>query len=224
MADRLHNIETIRGFPLKKQKEYLKQTEEHLIPLFKRTINNPNFKRFKELIEILLEELFSEIKTREKTFLKKHRSKENPQEKTSSILGIMKYEGWKGVREVYLEVLEEAVKTKQDIFAFETNIVNPNLGKNFLEGYIMKRLDKKIKAYVICPFDKEEESYQKEYNGKYTEIKLLHNLSLDANVNVVGDLVMTFSTNPPRGILQRNRSEANTWRHIFNSLWRKQFT
>lgn len=40
MADRLHNLITINGFTIKKQRQYLNETEDVLIPIFKDILEN----------------------------------------------------------------------------------------------------------------------------------------------------------------------------------------
>lgn len=142
--------------------------------------------------------------------------------RTSKKTGIMIYEGWEGIRNVYVEVLAEAVKTKQDILAIESNINNTDLGEGFLEMYIENRIKHKIKALVVCPCTSQDMEYKKIYKSKYTYVKLLKNFPIDANINIVGDLVMTFSTNPPQGTLHRSRAEAQTWCEVFKKLWREK--
>ena len=135
-------------------------------------------------------------------------------------LGIVKYEGQEGIKQVYLEVLEEAIKTGEDILAFERN-EGFDVEEEFVEKYVGSRVQNKVSAQVICPATKEDEAYKKNHENKYTKIKLIKELDLDANINVVGDLVMTFSTNPEQGTLRRDRSEANTWKTLFRFLWDK---
>ncbi len=144
-----------------------------------------------------------------------------PQISLPKRLGIVKYEGWDGIRKVYLEILEEALSLKEDIYAFESNVSDQLLGISFIKNYTQRRIDNKIKAYVIAPDKPEERAYKKEYQGKFTEVKLLKDINIDANINVVGNLVMTFSTDPPQGTLRRNIAEANTLRSIFEMLWKQ---
>lgn len=134
-------------------------------------------------------------------------------------LEIMKYEGWEGIRKVYLEVLEEAIATNEDIYAFESNLYNSNIGDVFLEKYTERRVKHKVRAKVICPYQDADIKYKEESNEKYTSVKLIKDFKIDANINVVGDLVMAFSTDDPRGTLRRNTAEANTWRGIFRKIW-----
>lgn len=134
-------------------------------------------------------------------------------------LGVIKYEGWEGIRKVYMEILEEAIKTGENIIALESNVDKSDIGKDFLERYINKRITNKVKAFVISPQNETDMIYQKEYQGKYTEVKLLRNFNIDANINIVGNLVMTFSIDNPRGTLRRNLAEANTWRSVFWEIW-----
>lgn len=136
-------------------------------------------------------------------------------------VNVMKYHGWEGVREVYHEILKEAEKTQASIFAFENNIQNLYLGEDFLHKYIGRRVQNKIKAYVICPFTPQDIRYKEEFRGQFTKIKLIKELSIDANVNIVGNLVMSFSGTPPQGTLRRDQAEAHTLRAIFQELWKR---
>ncbi len=136
-------------------------------------------------------------------------------------VSIMKYHGWEGVREVYHEILKEAEKTQASIFAFENNIQNLYLGEDFLHKYIGRRVQNKIKAYVICPFTPQDIRYKEEFRSQFTKIKLIKELSIDANVNIVGNLVMSFSASPPQGTLRRDQAEAHTLRAIFQELWKR---
>ena len=137
-----------------------------------------------------------------------------PQER----LGIIKYDGWEGIRRIYLEVLEEAIQTKSDIYALENNIPNSEIGELFIEEYVNKRIENNVIAHVICPQRAEDKDYKSEYQSEHTKIKLIENLPIDANINVVGDLVMSFSTKPLHGTLRRNKAEANTWRIVLQKL------
>jgi hypothetical protein len=142
-----------------------------------------------------------------------------PQFEEPQKLGIVKYEGCEGIRQVYLEILEEAIKTGEDIYAFENKISDTAIGEIFLENYIKKRLSSKVKAFVICPNTTQDQIYKENYSGKYTEVKLIKDFKLDANINIVGNLVMTFSINPHQGTLRRDLAEANTFKSIFKVLW-----
>ncbi len=62
MADRIHNLQTISGFPPAKQDEYLLETTEVLLPLFKRIVKNNNFHSYKNTIRFLLQELLEMVK------------------------------------------------------------------------------------------------------------------------------------------------------------------
>jgi len=134
-------------------------------------------------------------------------------------LGIVKYEGWEGIRKVYLEVLEKAIDTKNAILALESGVDAEYLGKIFLSNYIKKRVESKVHAYVITPNTKKDKQYKEEYEGEYTSIKLIPDFKMLANINIVGDLVMSFSLNPPQGTLRRDKSEAETLKAMFNKIW-----
>ena len=144
-----------------------------------------------------------------------------PQIQPPEKLGILKYEGFEGIRRVYIEILEEAIKTHQTIYAIENKLSNSEIGEIFLNNYFIKRIRNKVKAYVICPYNLEDKKYKEECEGEFTEVKLIKKLEVDANINIVGDLVMVFSPNPPQGTLRRNDAEAITWKSIFMKLWNK---
>jgi len=142
-----------------------------------------------------------------------------PQVQKPDRLEIMKYDGWEGIRQVYLEVLEEAVATGEDIYAFEYNLDNSNIGEKFFDLYIKNRIQNKVIAHVICPENVVDKQYKNEIDGQFTNIKLLKDFSVNANINIVGELVMVFSTDYPRGTLRRNKAEADTLRSVFKKLW-----
>lgn len=137
-------------------------------------------------------------------------------------LGVLTFEGLEGIRNVYLEVLEEALKTKQNIYAIENNRANVRIGNQFFDEYIQRRTEKGIKAYILSPYTIEDKEYQNRFQSSFTKIKLLKNFPINANINIVGNLVMSFSLNPPQGALRRNKAEAQTWKEVFQKLWRKK--
>lgn len=224
MADRLHNLWTLEGFSLEKQKEYIEETKGLLIPMFTRILRQEEDKKIKKYMQSLLQKLIREVQEQEK------KSKETKgivlQEKSDVPIhnkkpGIMVYEGWEGIEKVYLEVLKEAQKNGEEILAFESGADIENLDNAFVSQYIQKRITKKIVAYVITPNAQEDQEYQKIYEGKYTFIRLLSKFSLGANINIVGDLVMSFTIHPPQGTIRRDKEEAKSQKAIFWKLWEK---
>ncbi|MDP2691158.1 MAG: helix-turn-helix domain-containing protein [bacterium] len=142
-----------------------------------------------------------------------------PQFQQQEKLGIMKYEGWEGIRRVYMEILDEAIRTGQPIYALENKLSSSEIGEIFLNNYVEKRKMNKVKAFVICPFNEEDKEYKEKNQGEFTEVKLIKDFNVDANINIVGDLVMAFSVSPQQGTLRRNKAEANTWRTLFEFIW-----
>ncbi len=136
-------------------------------------------------------------------------------------LGIIKYEGWAGIRHVYIEILNEAIKTKEPILAFEKipNKDQSAIGKIFLENYLKKRIQNKIIAKVITCDDQASREYKEQNDSSLTDTLILSKIKLQGTINIVGDLVMSFSTKPPQGTLRRNKIEANDLKNIFNMLW-----
>ena len=94
-----------------------------------------------------------------------------------------------------------------------------NLGASFTDNYIRKRINSKIKAYVITPDTPQDREYKGNFEGNYTFIRLIHDFKIKANINIVGDLVMTFTIDPAQGTLRRNADEAQTLKVIFHKLW-----
>ena len=72
---------------------------------------------------------------------------------------------------------------------------------------------------MITPGTAADTQYKTQHEGAYTQVKTIKDLNIDANVNIVGNLVMTFSINEPKGTLQRDISSANTWKAVFEKLW-----
>jgi len=68
MADRLHNLQTIEGFKLEKQKEYIKETKDLLLPLFKSIIRQNNAVYLEIPLEGIYKELIDIVKRIESTF------------------------------------------------------------------------------------------------------------------------------------------------------------
>ncbi len=61
IADRIHNIQTIEGFKPEKRKEYLQETNQDLIPLFKKVLQKNAIKKYSLHIEKLLDILHQEV-------------------------------------------------------------------------------------------------------------------------------------------------------------------
>lgn len=61
MADRLHNLRTIHGFNPEKQKEYIAETKECLIPLFERVLDHNKIGYFRKYITSLMKKLKTEV-------------------------------------------------------------------------------------------------------------------------------------------------------------------
>lgn len=156
---------------------------------------------------------------REKTVLTNLRNFIIPQFEPEEKLGIIKYEGVDGIRKVFIEVLEEAIKSGEDILAFENGLDMEVIGETFINNYIRRRLDAKKMAYVITPDSMQDKEYKDEFEGKFTHIKLIPNFKMKANINIVGNLVMTFSLSPIQGTLRRNKQEAETFKAIFWKMW-----
>jgi len=143
-----------------------------------------------------------------------------PKVKPPKKLGIMKYEGFEGIKKVYMEVLEEASRSGEDILAFESSKDVKVLGSAFIDNYITKRIKNKVKAYVITPGEESDKEYKEQLEGNFTFIKMLPKFDIKANINIVGDLVMAFSLSEPyQGTLRRNLEEAETLKSIFWKLW-----
>ena len=68
MADRLHNLQTISGFSIEKQKEYLHETKDLLLPLFKKILKRNHLGHLKSSLETLVQQLSQEIVHIEKRF------------------------------------------------------------------------------------------------------------------------------------------------------------
>ena len=134
-------------------------------------------------------------------------------------LGIIKYEGIEGVRKVYLEILEEARKNGEDIYAIESGKDFEVLGEAFIHNYVQKRISSKVRAHIITPNSLEDKAFKEDYEGKYTSIKLLPDFNIKANMNIISNLVMTFSLSPLQGTLRMDRDEAATLKEIFKKIW-----
>ena len=63
IADRLHNLQTIHGFTLQKQKRYIAETKECLVPAFEKAVKLNHIGRFNKPIKYIFKKLLKEIKT-----------------------------------------------------------------------------------------------------------------------------------------------------------------
>ena len=135
-------------------------------------------------------------------------------------INLVRYEGFEGIRKVYIEILEEAIRTKEPILAFENNEINSKIGTAFFDNYIKKRTQNKVQALVICPKGEADKAYQENFESEFTKIKLIEDFPIGSNVNITGKLVMTFSTNPSQGTLRSNQQEAKTLKAVFHKLWK----
>lgn len=144
-----------------------------------------------------------------------------PSIKPMEKINLVRYEGFEGIRKVYLEVLEEAIKTKEPILAFETipDKEDSPIGKIFLENYLARRIENGVQAKVIAPRSKASEKYKANNDNHLTQTKLLDDFHLRGTINIAGDLVMTYSVSPPIGTLRKNAMEAESLKAIFYKLW-----
>ncbi|QDT91467.1 HD domain-containing protein [Gimesia algae] len=61
IADRLHNVSTIRGFSRPKQLLYLSETEQFLLPLFRRWLNDERLAAYRGPMQVLVQYLEEEV-------------------------------------------------------------------------------------------------------------------------------------------------------------------
>ena len=144
-----------------------------------------------------------------------------PQIQQPERVNLMKYEGWDGIRTVYLEILEKAIHGQEPILAFENipdKLTSP-IGEIFLENYLKKRLENKVVAKVIAPDTKASQEYKQKNENSLTEIKIIKDLSIQGTINIVGDLVMSYSMFPPQGTLRRDKTEAHDFKTVFHYVW-----
>ena len=134
-------------------------------------------------------------------------------------LGIYKYHGIEGIQHVFMEVLEEAKRTGEDIYAFERNEDFEAIGQDFSRQYISQRLDAGAKAYVLTPKSDADVKYKAHNEGDLTEVKLMPDFDIASSMNIVGDVVMTFTLNPPKGTIRRDQEEAKTLKALFKKIW-----
>lgn len=219
IADRIHNLQSLHGFNEKKQIEYLDETECFLMPIFKKSAKKVKSEKNIKIIKQLIKKLEFEFKVKKGRFTKPQNTK---QENQIENLGIIKYQGWDGIKKVYEEILAEAIKTGEDIFAFEKGMEDESLDNTFFIKYTKKRIKKKINAFVMTSDTDFDIKYKKENEGKYTFVKLISNFDIKTNINIVGDLVMTFTTNPEKGTLRRDKNEAETFKYLFQKIWKSK--
>ncbi|MDF2379601.1 MAG: HD domain-containing protein [Candidatus Gracilibacteria bacterium] len=61
MSDRLHNLQTIQGFSVPKQREYIQETHETLLPVFKMILEKVPLETYKKVVESLYGQLKKEL-------------------------------------------------------------------------------------------------------------------------------------------------------------------
>lgn len=211
ILDRLDNIETLHGLSIKKQQEQIKETKEDLIPFF--DAFSQKYKN--EGLEKPLQDLKLAVK------------KMNPNEQVTDInakmenFHIVKFKGISGIKKAYEEVLAWAISRNEPILAYESTADANQIDKEdkFFAYYIEKRVQNKVLAKVICPDTKEDRQYKRESEGTYTKIKLDPKFVTKVNTNIVGDLEMTFTLNPPEGTITIHQQKAELQKHLFKRLW-----
>jgi len=62
MADRIHNLKTLSGFTPEKQKIYIKQTKEILLPLFEKIIDRNNYGDIQKPLKKLIQKIYFLLK------------------------------------------------------------------------------------------------------------------------------------------------------------------
>lgn len=142
-----------------------------------------------------------------------------PEIRRTEELGVIRFDGWDGIEKVYWEILEEAIEKNEKIYALESNNDKSIIGQGFLDTYIKKRVESNVVAHVICPNRESDQKYKAEHESECTKIKTIDAIEIDANINICGDLVMSFSIQNRQGVLRRNKAEANTLRSVFMQLW-----
>ncbi|MDF2378605.1 MAG: hypothetical protein P1V18_00065 [Candidatus Gracilibacteria bacterium] len=140
---------------------------------------------------------------------------------TNGKISLLKYEGWEGIRQVYLEVLSEAIQSGEEILAFEEilNKVESGIGAEFLGNYLNRRIENKVMAKVITTDTASAREYAIGRNESFTDVQIAADLSLSGTINIVGDLIMSYSMKPLQGTLLRDHSQANNLKNIFNLVW-----
>ena len=125
------------------------------------------------------------------------------------------FEGKKGIIEIY----EDILKTGKDVYCWtdlekKTEII----GKDFIQGYIPRRLGHNIKIHAIKP--KTKNAIKDLKNERNRAIKLIDDFSLDGEIRIYGDkvAVITFDKNVPRGFLFEGKVSA-AFKAIFDKFW-----
>lgn len=136
-------------------------------------------------------------------------------------ISLLKYEGWEGIRQVYLEVLSEAVQSGEEILAFEEILdkQKSGIGEEFLENYLRRRLENKVLARVITTDTENAREYAVKRDKRYTQVQIAADLKLNGTINIVGDLVMSYSMDPLQGTLLRDHAQAENLKNIFELVW-----
>lgn len=178
-----------------------------LIPLFEKLVKKYQDVFLRQILTKLIKEV---VRTEKKIPLQVKNHTKTPDD-----LHILKFNRIDGIQNAYEEVLAKAIDTGEEILAYESSTDAKVIGNNFFYSHIKRRVKHKVVAKVICPDSSHDRKYKAENHGKYTKIKLDSDLSLKTNINIVGDMVLTFTVDPPEGTLRIHDNDAKTQKYFF---------
>lgn len=130
------------------------------------------------------------------------------------------YEGVEGLKSIYADI----IKTKPSELLEYGNAENFSnvLKLYFIENYIAKRVDSRIKVRVIIEKDKKTEDISKSNKKLLRESRYLQDLSQIKTLNYVYNnkvAIVTFSEEPI-GLIIENKDVASAQKVLFEILWR----
>lgn len=127
------------------------------------------------------------------------------------------YEGIEGIKDVYRDTL----KYKGELVAYVTENIFTNLGQDFADEYVEKRVKAQITGRVIGPNTQEIIEYKKtdQKNLKETRIVDKEKFPFSIEMNIYGNKVAFMSFSEQLGLIIESNEIAKNMKFLFELAW-----
>ena len=127
------------------------------------------------------------------------------------------YEGLEGIKDVYRDTL----KYKGELVAYVTENIFANLGQEFADEYVEKRVKAQITGRVIGPNTQEIIEYKKtdQKNLKETRIVDKEKFPFSIEMNIYGNKVAFMSFSEQLGLIIESNEIAKNMKFLFELAW-----
>lgn len=127
------------------------------------------------------------------------------------------YEGLEGIKDVYRDTL----KYKGELVAYVTENIFTNLGQDFADEYVEKRVKAQITGRVIGPNTQEIIEYKKtdQKNLKETRIVDKEKFPFSIEMNIYGNKVAFMSFSEQLGLIIESNEIAKNMKFLFELAW-----